>query len=53
MENPADLYQICKRIIAFVDNGDPVKDVIEQTPYTETELLYELALDYLKHNKES
>lgn len=46
MRNPADLKEICEQIIASANNGDPVTDVIEQTPYSETELIYELALAY-------
>lgn len=53
MKNPAHLLEVCETLIRYIDNGDPAKDVIEQTPYSETELLYELALDYVKHNKES
>lgn len=46
MHNSADIKEICEKIVAYVKNGDPVKDVIEQTPYSETELIYELALAY-------
>jgi hypothetical protein len=50
MENPADLTEVCKQIVEYVKNGDPAKDVIEQSAYSETELIYELALFYVsKH----
>jgi hypothetical protein len=47
MKNPADLFEVCKEIIKYVDNGDPAKDVLEQTPYSESDLIYELALAYI------
>jgi len=47
VQNPADLKEVCEQIVVYVKNGDPIKDVIEQTPYSETELIYELALAYL------
>jgi hypothetical protein len=47
MDNPADLLEVCKTILAYQKNGDPAKDVIEQTPYSEDELLHELALFYV------
>ena len=47
MENPADLLEVCKGIVDFVNNGDPPKDVIENSAYSETELIYELALFYV------
>lgn len=48
MKNPADLLEVCLELIKYIDNGDPAKDVIEKTPYSETELIYELAIDYVR-----
>lgn len=47
MNNSADLTEVCQEVIKFFKNGDPVKDVIENTPYSEEELIYELALAYI------
>lgn len=41
------LLEICKKIIKYSENGDPVKDVIEKTDYTEDKLLVELAEFYV------
>jgi hypothetical protein len=43
MDNWADLEFICKKILEYHENGDPVKDVIEHTPYSQDQLLVELA----------
>jgi len=51
MKNPADLFEVCQEIVKYIDNGDPAKDVIENTPYSESELLYELALHYVRSNE--
>ena len=48
MKNPADLYEVCQELIRYIDQGDPVKDVLEDTPYSESELIYELALHYVR-----
>lgn len=47
MSNLADLQELCKLIVQYSDDGNPVKDAIEQSPYTTDELIYELALDFL------
>jgi hypothetical protein len=47
VENLANLKELCQKIVMYAKNGDPVHDVIEQSPYSESELIYELALDYL------
>ena len=47
MKNPADLTEVCETILAYSKNGDPIKDVIEQSAYSTDELIYELALFYL------
>lgn len=44
----AVLRSICEDILKFAKNGDPVKDVIENTSYTEEELLVELAKYYIR-----
>ena len=50
MQNPADLLEVCKTILAFDEMGDPQKDVIEQSAYSEQELIHELCLFYVsKH----
>jgi hypothetical protein len=51
VEDWADLGFVCRKIVSYHKNGDPVKDVVEQTPYSEAELLVELARDYLKSRK--
>ena len=33
------LLDLCKEIIAYNKNGDPVRDVIDSSEYRETELL--------------
>jgi hypothetical protein len=48
MKNPADLKEVCEQIVDFARDR-PIHDVIEQTPYSETELIYELALSYIKN----
>ena len=47
MRNLADLQELCELIVEYADIGSPVKDAIEQSPYTTDELIYELALDFL------
>ncbi len=47
MKNPADLLEVCKTILRYQEKGDPAKDVIEQTSYSEDELLHELCLFYV------
>lgn len=47
MKNPADLLEVCKTILAYQENGDPAKDVIEQSAYSTDELIHELALFYV------
>lgn len=50
MKNPADLLEVCKTILEYQDNGDPAKDVIDQSAYTNDELIHELALFYVEKN---
>lgn len=45
------LLDLCKKIIKYADNGDPVKDVIENTQYTEDEVIILLAKAYIKGKK--
>lgn len=47
MKNLADLDELCELIVQYADNGDPIKDAIEQSPYFTEELLYELALAHV------
>lgn len=47
MKNPADLLEVSQGIIDYVKNGDPAKDVIENSAFTENELIYKLALFYV------
>lgn len=49
MKNPADLLEVCKTILDYQDQGDPAKDVIEESAYSTDELIYELALFYVSH----
>lgn len=44
MKNLADLDELCELIVKYADQGNPVKDAIEQSPYSTDELIYELAL---------
>jgi hypothetical protein len=50
MKNPADLTEVCETILAYSENGDPIKDVIEQSAYSVDELIHELALFYVAEN---
>jgi hypothetical protein len=45
------LLDLCKEMVAYAKNGDPVKDVIENSEYREDELLVLLAKHYIKTNK--
>lgn len=50
MKNPADLTEVCETILAYYENGDPIKDVIEQSAYSTEELIRELVLFYLSES---
>lgn len=50
MKNPADLMEVCTTILAYQENGDPAKDVIEQSAYSTDELIHELALFYVSQS---
>lgn len=50
MDNWSDLDFICRKILEYSLNGDPVKDVIEQTPYSVDELIVELATEYVNRD---
>lgn len=45
------LYKLCTVLVAHDRRGDPVKDVVEQSPFSKSELLVRLAKDYLRANK--
>ncbi len=47
MDNPADLLEVCKHIIAAVNNGAVLYDEVAKTAYEPEELVYELALFYV------
>lgn len=47
----SDMKFICRKIIEANKNGDPVKDVIENTPYRESEILDDLAREYLRKQR--
>lgn len=51
MKNPADLLEVCKTILEYQDNGDPAKDVIDQSAYTNDDLIHELALFYVANQQ--
>ncbi len=48
MENWSDFDFVCEQVLAYINNGDPVKDVLEKTPYSETEFIEELVRHYLQ-----
>ncbi len=41
--NKQELMAIARKIVKYVDNGDPAKDATETTNYSQEEVLYELA----------
>lgn len=47
MQNPADLLEVCKKLLAY---QDPATDVVERSAYSVDEVLYELALFYMTHH---
>lgn len=46
-----ELVDICRKVVDFMDEGSPAKDVIENTAYTESEVLYQAALVVLAQDK--
>ncbi|SCB51780.1 hypothetical protein GA0061099_102149 [Bradyrhizobium yuanmingense] len=50
MKNPADIYEVCQEIIRRYDDT-PMKDILEHTAYSASDLLYELALEYVKQQQ--
>ena len=47
VENWSDFDFVCAQVIAYASNGDPIKDVLEKTPYNETEFILELVRHYM------
>jgi hypothetical protein len=47
MENWSDFDFVCQKVLEYAERGDPIKDVLEQTPYSETEFILELVRDYI------
>lgn len=42
------MLELCKKIIQYAANGDPVKDAIDGSNYTQDSLLEALAHEYVQ-----
>jgi hypothetical protein len=49
MDNWSDFDFVCQKVLEAMRQGDPYKDVLEQTPYSEADFVYELVLQYLRY----
>lgn len=47
MDNWSDFDFVCRKVLEYHAQGDPIKDVLEKTPYSETEFIIELVRCYL------